>query len=131
MDWVNTWNEVRKAVQANEQAAKVRTAAAFHLPPQDNQKARTLTLDDHLDEYALAVASLVGRKQRDYGPHAINGAPGGKLTGINVRLHDKLSRAAHVQLLAEVSNESLFDTYLDIAGYALIAMLVLDGKWPA
>lgn len=90
-----------------------------------------LTLEDFLDEYALNVAALVASKQRDYGPRAINDAPGGALTGINVRLHDKLARAVNLQTyLHPAQNESLFDTYMDIAGYALIAMLYLDGKWP-
>lgn len=92
-----------------------------------------MTLEDFLDESALNVSLLVARKQADYGPRAINDAPGGALNGINVRLHDKFARASHLSARwpHPAGNESLFDTYMDIAGYALIAMLYLDGKWPA
>jgi hypothetical protein len=89
-----------------------------------------LDLDVTLEEYAYSVAQLVGRKQKDYGPRAINDAPGGPLNGINVRLHDKLQRAINLGT-HPAQNESIFDTYMDIAGYALIAMLYLDGQWPA
>lgn len=76
---------------------------------------------------------LLVRKQKDYGPHAINNSPGGALLGINVRMHDKMSRAANLISSGkgpEVTDESVLDTYRDIANYAVIAVMYLEGTWP-
>jgi hypothetical protein len=44
---------------------------------------------------------------------------------------DKLARINHlVDNDAQPQNESLHDSFLDLANYAIIAMLVLDGEWP-
>jgi hypothetical protein len=52
-------------------------------------------------------------------------------------MHDKLSRAINlarpVDSGAPYSNphhESLRDTYRDLANYAVIAVMVLEGTWP-
>lgn len=134
-DWVsksvNTWDRFRQAQLDRDAIAQLNAMA----PYADEVAAATQSDYDHeleayLVEYADAVALAVAKKQADYGPHAINNAPGGALNGINVRLHDKISRAANLAGKTHpVFNESLFDTYHDIAGYALIAMLYLDGKW--
>jgi hypothetical protein len=82
--------------------------------------------------YAELLDVLV-TKQEDYGPRAINDSPGGPLLGINVRLHDKLSRAENLRSQAAdyaPAHESIRDTYLDLANYAVIALMVLDGTWP-
>lgn len=116
-------------------AAEKRAAeqAARDLLAQATGIEEDLSLDAMLASYAYNVAALVASKQRDYGPRAINDAPGGALNGIHVRLHDKLARATNLsgRWPHPAGNESLYDTYMDIAGYALIAMLYLDGKWPA
>lgn len=70
-------------------------------------------------------------KHKDYGPKNIAFAPGGALNGLRVRMHDKLSRINHLMDSgATPENESLRDSFLDMANYAIIAMLVLDGEWP-
>lgn len=70
-------------------------------------------------------------KHKDYGPKNIAFAPGGALNGLRVRMHDKLSRINHlIDSGAEPQNESLKDSFLDLANYAIIAMLVLDEEWP-
>lgn len=70
-------------------------------------------------------------KHKDYGPKNIAYAPGGALNGLRVRMHDKLSRINHLMDTgATPENESLKDSFLDLANYAIIAMLVLDGEWP-
>lgn len=70
-------------------------------------------------------------KQLDYGPKNIALSPGGPLNGLRVRMHDKLSRINHlVDSGATPNNESLRDSFLDMANYSIIAMMVLDGKWP-
>jgi hypothetical protein len=70
-------------------------------------------------------------KQKDYGPKNISQAPGGPLNGLRVRMHDKLARINHlIESGATPEHESLQDSFLDMANYAIIAMMVLDGEWP-
>lgn len=72
------------------------------------------------------------KKQTDYGPLNISRAPGGPLNGLRVRMHDKLSRINHLlDSGATPENESLRDSFLDLANYSIIAMMVLDGTWPS
>lgn len=72
------------------------------------------------------------KKQSDYGPKNIAMAPGGALNGLRVRMHDKLSRINHlIDSGATPENESLKDSFLDLANYSIIAMMVIDGKWPS
>ena len=70
-------------------------------------------------------------KHKDYGPKNISQSPGGPLNGLRVRMHDKMARINHlIDSGATPENESLKDSFLDLANYAIIAMLVLDGEWP-
>jgi hypothetical protein len=74
---------------------------------------------------------LLIKKHRDYGPSNIAGAPGGAINGLRVRMHDKLARINHlVDSGATPENESLRDSFLDLANYSIIAMMVLDKQWP-
>ena len=69
-------------------------------------------------------------KHKDYGPKNISESPGGALNGLRVRMHDKLARINHlIDNGATPENESLKDSFLDLANYAIIAMLVLDDEW--
>jgi hypothetical protein len=71
------------------------------------------------------------KKQLDYGPKNISLSPGGPLNGLRVRMHDKLSRINHlIDSGATPENESLRDSFLDLANYSIIAMMVLDDVWP-
>lgn len=73
---------------------------------------------------------LLIRKHKDYGPKNISGSPGGPLNGLRVRMHDKLARINNlIDSGATPENESLRDSFIDMANYALIAMLVIDGNW--
>ena len=73
---------------------------------------------------------LLLKKHKDYGPKNISGSPGGALNGLRVRIHDKLARINHLYDTGSTpENESLRDSFIDMANYAIIAMLVLDGKW--
>jgi len=70
-------------------------------------------------------------KHKDYGPKNIAHSPGGALNGLRVRMHDKMARINHlIDKKAKPEHESLQDSFLDLANYAIIAMLVLDGEWP-
>lgn len=71
------------------------------------------------------------KKHHDYGPKNIALSPGGALNGLRVRLWDKMARLNHlIDTGADAKNEPLRDSFLDMANYAIIAMLVLDGEWP-
>lgn len=75
-------------------------------------------------------AALLLRKHRDYGAKNIADSPGGALNGLRVRMHDKLARINHLLDSGnEPENESLRDSFIDLANYATIALLVIDGKW--
>ena len=81
-------------------------------------------------KYKFAEDVLV-RKQNDYGPTNISRSPGGPLNGLRVRMHDKISRINHlIDSGVEPENESLRDSFLDLANYSIIAMMVLDEEWP-
>jgi hypothetical protein len=72
------------------------------------------------------------KKQMDYGPFNIARSPGGPLNGLRVRMHDKLARINHlIDSGATPENESLRDSFLDLANYSIIAMMVIDEKWPS
>jgi hypothetical protein len=77
-----------------------------------------------------ALAYLLIKKQLDYGPKNIALAPGGPLNGLRVRMFDKISRINHlIDTGATPENESLRDSFMDLANYGIIAMMVLDGQW--
>lgn len=74
---------------------------------------------------------LLLKKHKDYGPKNISGAPGGALNGLLVRMTDKMARLEHLHYnKQDPENESLRETFMDLANYGLIAVLVLDGEWP-
>ena len=76
------------------------------------------------------VAATVARKQNDYGPNNIRKSPFGPMIGLTVRLYDKIARLANLSQGKEPKNESLRDTFIDIAGYGIIGLMVLDSTFP-
>lgn len=77
------------------------------------------------------LCDILVKKQNDYGPNNIQNAPGGPLNGLQVRLYDKMSRLVNlIQSGKKPENESLRDTFVDIANYGVIGMMILDGKFP-
>lgn len=87
-------------------------------------------LEIEASKLATAAVKLLIKKHNDYGPKNIADAPGGPLTGLAVRLHDKVARLANLTTNGKhPSNESLQDTFVDIVNYGLIGLLVLEGKW--
>lgn len=85
-----------------------------------------------VEEYFKLNAALLISKHRDYGPKNISQSPGGPLNGLRVRMHDKLARINHlIDTGAEPEHESLRDSFIDLANYAMIALLVADGEWPS
>jgi len=87
--------------------------------------------ESDVDAILADLRSILLRKQEDYGPLNISLAPGGPYNGLRVRMFDKLQRFSH---LIETGNdtpnfESLRDTFIDLANYAIIGILVQSGQW--
>ncbi len=79
--------------------------------------------------YDELLAVLV-KKQIDYGPLNIWNAPGGATNGLMVRMSDKLERLKNlIYKQIKPNNESLEDSFVDIANYAIIALMVQRGVW--
>jgi hypothetical protein len=97
-------------------------------------EARDLDLEHFskiVNRYFELNAELLIRKHRDYGPTNISRAPGGAINGLRVRMHDKMARINHlVDSGKDPENESLRDSFLDLANYAIIGLMVLDEVWP-
>jgi hypothetical protein len=80
--------------------------------------------------YTDGLAELLIKKQKDYGPKNISQAPGGPLNGLRVRMFDKLARINNlIETGAKPQNESLRDSFVDLANYAIISLMVLDNQW--
>lgn len=76
--------------------------------------------------YKTIVETLV-KKQHDYGHRNILTFG---LRGVAVRLCDKIARMENlVKRGTEAQNEALTDTYMDIVGYAAIALMLEDGSF--
>lgn len=92
---------------------------------------KIVEFDELVYKYFGDNADLLLRKHRDYGPKNISMSPGGAINGLRVRMHDKLARINHlIDSGATPENESLRDSFQDMANYATIAMMVLDSNWP-
>jgi hypothetical protein len=76
------------------------------------------------------LRSIMMKKQADYGPLNIALAPGGPMNGLRVRMYDKLARLNNLADKAATPNfESIEDTLIDLANYAIIGLLVQRGQW--
>ena len=109
------------------------------------ESGRVLHVDIPMDEpeeitheFAAKMGELIklfDSKQKDYGSGNISKF--GRM-GIGVRMNDKWERIMHLTgnfswglYNTEVRNESLRDSYMDIAVYAVIDWLVEEGIWDA
>ena len=81
---------------------------------------------------------LFCKKQKDYGPKNISVGTNLEteedvklaLTGLWFRMNDKMQRFQQIVMNnQEPENESLMDTFMDLANYALIAQLVKEKVW--
>lgn len=104
----------------------------FHrgLPAADQGLDATF-LFDVLSTFNEAEDLLIGR-HKDYGPGNIANAYPDPLTALVVRMSDKMERIKHI-LKSEgeaVYGERLRDSWLDLANYALIGVMVQDKTWP-
>ena len=82
-------------------------------------------------KFELAKETLLS-KHRDYGPGNIANSPGGPLNGLRVRIYDKIARINNlIDSGEDPSHEPLADSFLDLANYSIIGLLVLAGEWPS
>ena len=88
-------------------------------------------LEANLALMMQSYLEMFKKKQASYGPGNI--AKGGE-KGVILRMSDKLERLWRLVWQAKpntlVDDESIEDTYFDMVGYALIAILVRRGLWP-
>ena len=95
-------------------------------------KKELLSFKDSVDALLEEAGKLLLTKQNDYGPLNISRAPGGPLNGLRVRIFDKVSRINNlIDSGASPEHESLRDSFIDLANYAIIALMVIDGDWPS
>ena len=81
-----------------------------------------------VDILSKQIATTVIKKNHDYGSGNILGCPVGPQTGIVVRLYDKIARLSNlINCKENPANEPLLDTWEDIAGYAVVGMLLEKG----
>lgn len=106
-------NSIHKALNASLRQELVE--------PPDNWKD-TETFDGACMQEAVDIAHLVTKKQKDYGPANITTFG---LEGVMIRLSDKINRLINlIQSNKNPENESLQDTFTDIAGYAIIGLML-------
>lgn len=86
------------------------------------------TFDEAIHQIADEIADLVISKQHDYGTGNILNSPAGPEGGIIVRVGDKLNRLWNLVTNKKIPrNEAQEDSWKDVAGYALIALMVRRG----
>jgi hypothetical protein len=78
------------------------------------------------------LEAILVEKQESYGPYNISRAPGGALNGLLVRMNDKMERIKNLYYDGgKVGTlESLEDSFVDLANYAVICLMVQRGQWP-
>ena len=86
---------------------------------------------DNFEDILNEIRVIMVRKDQDYGPLNIALAPGGAMNGLLVRMHDKMARLENLYYKSNntPNYESLEDTFIDLANYAIIGLLVQRGQW--
>lgn len=91
----------------------------------------SIKFNNDVADITSGLFDLLIKKHADYGPKNISQSPGGPLNGLRVRMWDKIARINNlIDSGATPENESLIDSYRDLANYSIIAIMVLEGKWP-
>lgn len=131
-DWYNRiLDEITHTIRENPTKIKF---TSFN----DDIKFEEYMEDDSVFEFRLnaeevydELEEILVKKQQDYGPNNIRNAPGGPLNGLSVRLYDKMSRLKNlIESGVSPQNESLRDTFVDIANYGVIGIMILDDTFP-
>ena len=76
--------------------------------------------------YAMNIAKMLNNKNTDYGFSVFQTG----IEGVIIRLFDKLNRLKSIMNKNAMVNESMTDTFLDIAGYGIIGAII-SNKDPA
>ena len=85
------------------------------------------TFEEACTATAFKIAQLVISKHQDYGAANILTF---KERGLVVRLHDKISRLRNlIWENNDPAHETVEDTFMDIAGYALIGLMLNEGTF--
>lgn len=98
------------------------------LPVDGSSGDKTLELD--MAQVMAQAFDIFKKRQRKYGPTNISAFGD---FGTVVRLTDKLARLQNLYangMGGDSDDESVEDTWLDAANYALIGLLCHRGKWP-
>jgi hypothetical protein len=87
----------------------------------------TFKVED-LDEVLLDIKNTLIKKNEAYGKNNI--AKFGE-KGVFIRVNDKYERLFQLvwEGKAEPQDETVMDTWRDMAGYSVIAMMLRKGKW--
>ena len=92
----------------------------------DNTKAPT-TLDEAYKQVEEELLQMFLKKHKDYGKGNILSV---KELGIALRISEKIERIKHLLMQGNVpANESVEETWLDIAVYGIIAVLYRRGHF--
>jgi hypothetical protein len=104
---------------------------SYRVDEKSNQGYDMISFEVDVVNNAHHIAETVIKKQKDYGPNNIRRSPYGPQQGLVVRLYDKIARLANLTgQNKNPENESLRDTFIDIAGYAIIGLMILDNTFP-
>jgi hypothetical protein len=96
----------------------------------NNKEQRLTDLKFNFYDISDELLTIMLNKNEDYGPDNILKSPGGAINGLNVRLFDKVARLNNLISNNKIpNNESVRDTLIDIANYAIIGLLVVDDNW--
>ncbi len=88
---------------------------------------RVENFEDELDEILAELRATIIAKQKDYGKSNILDF---REMGILVRTNDKLARLKNLILCnKEPKNESIEDSWRDLAGYAVLALMLRRGTF--
>lgn len=83
--------------------------------------------EESLEDICVRLMQLLVKKHKDYGTG--NLLKFGSF-GILVRVSDKVERLINLHNKPEaVENETILDTWMDVAGYALQAIMMLEGTF--
>ena len=83
-----------------------------------------------IDIILKEMKEILVKKQNDYGPYNIARAPGGPMNGLLVRMYDKIARLDNLRKRNNTPNyESVEDSLIDLANYAIIGLLVIRNQW--
>jgi hypothetical protein len=103
----------------------------MEIPLDDQDEFIAFLFEKEVERVFTEGLMMLTKKHRDYGPKNISQSPGGPLNGLRVRMWDKFARINHlIDSGATPENESLRDSFLDLANYSMIALMVLDKTWP-